>query len=75
MSSGAGKNPAAAALGGLGGLTGGKARAATLSKEELSKIGKRAREAGIRQLSARRRRETVCNAAAARWGRVKKARS
>jgi len=37
-----GKNPAAVALGRLGGLKGGKARAAKLSKTERSAIAKRA---------------------------------
>lgn len=37
-----GKNPAAVALGRLGGLKGGKARAKKLSKERLSEIGKKA---------------------------------
>lgn len=36
----ASKNPAAVALGRLGGLKGGKARAAKLSKDERSKIAK-----------------------------------
>jgi hypothetical protein len=36
------KNPAAVALGRLGGLKGGKARAASLSKKERSEIAKRA---------------------------------
>ena len=40
----AGKNPAAVALGRLGGLKGGKARAAKLSKKKLSEIGKKAAE-------------------------------
>jgi hypothetical protein len=39
------KNPAAVALGRLGGLKGGKARAKKLSAKQLSKIGKRAAEA------------------------------
>jgi hypothetical protein len=37
-----GKNPAAVALGRLGGLKGGKARAEKLSKRKLSEIGKKA---------------------------------
>lgn len=37
-----GKNPAAVALGRLGGLKGGKARAAKLTKEERSQIAKSA---------------------------------
>jgi hypothetical protein len=36
------KNPAAVALGRLGGLKGGKARAAALSKEQRHQIAKRA---------------------------------
>ena len=36
------KNPAAVALGRLGGLKGGKARAKCLSKEQRSKIAKKA---------------------------------
>ena len=36
------KNPAAVALGRLGGLKGGKARAANLTKEERSEIARRA---------------------------------
>ena len=37
-----GKNPAAVALGRLGGLKGGKARAASLSKEKRSEIARNA---------------------------------
>jgi len=37
-----GKNPAAVALGKLGGLKGGKARAAKLTAEERSEIAKKA---------------------------------
>lgn len=37
-----GKNPAAVALGRLGGLKGGPARAKKLSKKKLSEIGKKA---------------------------------
>lgn len=37
-----GKNPAAVALGRMGGLKGGKARAASLSKAERSAIAKKA---------------------------------
>lgn len=37
-----GKNPAAVALGRLGGLKGGKARAAALSKRRLKEIAKKA---------------------------------
>jgi hypothetical protein len=37
-----GKNPAAVALGRLGGLKGGKARASKLTKEQRSEIAKKA---------------------------------
>ena len=40
-----GKNPAAVALGRLGGLKGGKARAAKLSKKRRSEIAKKAARA------------------------------
>lgn len=39
------KNPAAVALGRLGGLKGGKARAASLSKKQRSEIAKKAAKA------------------------------
>jgi hypothetical protein len=39
------KNPAAVALGRLGGLKGGKARAASLTKKERSEIAKKAAKA------------------------------
>jgi len=39
------KNPAAVALGRKGGLKGGKARAAKLTKEQLSEAGKKAARA------------------------------
>lgn len=40
-----GKNPAAVALGKLGGLKGGKARAASLTKKRRSEIAKKAAKA------------------------------
>jgi len=40
-----GKNPAAVALGRLGGLKGGKARAAKLTKEQRSEIARKAARA------------------------------
>jgi len=40
-----GKNPAAVALGRLGGKKGGKARAATLTKEQRSEIARKAARA------------------------------
>jgi hypothetical protein len=42
---GAGKNPAAVALGRLGGIKGGQARAALLTAKERSAIAKKAAEA------------------------------
>ena len=45
QSEGSGKNPLAVALGRLGGLKGGKARAATLSDEERSASAARAARA------------------------------
>lgn len=44
-----GKNPAAVALGRLGGKKGGKARAAKLTPEERSAIAKKAAQARWRQ--------------------------
>lgn len=44
-----GKNPAAVALGRLGGLKGGKARAARLTKEQRVAIAKKAAEARWRE--------------------------
>jgi hypothetical protein len=46
------KNPAAVALGRLGGLKGGKARAAALSKKKRSKIAKKAADARWRSRQA-----------------------
>ena len=48
------KNPAAVALGRLGGLKGGKARAAKLTKEQRSEI---ARKAAMARWSSRRDRK------------------
>lgn len=44
-----GKNPAAVALGKLGGLKGGKARAAALTKKQRSEIAKKAAAARWRK--------------------------
>lgn len=41
----AGKNPAAVSLGHLGGIKGGKARAAKLTKEQRSEIARKAAQA------------------------------
>lgn len=46
-----GKNPAAVALGRLGGLKGGKARAKKLSKKKRAEIAKRAAKARWRKTS------------------------
>jgi hypothetical protein len=48
-----GKNPAAVALGRLGGLKGGKARAATLTAARRSAIAKKAAKARWAKRSAR----------------------
>lgn len=44
------KNPAAVALGRLGGLKGGKARAAQMTKEELTERGRKAAKARWSQI-------------------------
>lgn len=49
VNGGAGKNPAAVALGRLGGLKGGKARAATLSKARRAEIARQAAKARWKQ--------------------------
>jgi general stress protein YciG len=65
------KNPHAVALGKLGASKGGKARAASLSPEQLSEIGRQGGAAGGRarakKLSAKRRSEIARVAALARW--------
>lgn len=48
------KNPAAVALGRLGGLKGGKARAAKLTADERRRIAKRAADARWKQKDDRR---------------------
>jgi len=45
------KNPAAVALGRLGGIKGGKARAAKLSKKQLSDQGRKAAQARWKRAS------------------------
>jgi hypothetical protein len=63
------KNPAAVALGRLG----GKARAQKLSAEQQSEIGRTAGTVGGKRraevLSAARRKEIAQKAAKARWGK------
>jgi hypothetical protein len=61
------KNPAAVALGRLGGKKGGKARAAALTPEERVESARKAAKARGEQLSSRRRQEIARKAAAARW--------
>ena len=56
------KNPAAQALGQLG----GKARAKSLSKAELSEIGKKGAKARLAKLTAARRSEIAKKAVQAR---------
>ena len=56
------KNPAAQALGRLG----GRARAEALSESELSKIGKKGAEARKRKLTAKQRSEIARKAVQAR---------
>lgn len=65
------KNPAAVALGRLGGKKGGKARAAALSPEQRRDSAKKAAEARSKKLSGKRRAEIARKAAAARWGKTK----
>ena len=61
------KNPAAVALGRLGGKKGGKARAAALTPEERANSARKAAEARAEQLSSKRRAEIARAAAAKRW--------
>jgi hypothetical protein len=70
------KNPHAVALGRLGGKVGGKARAASLTAEELSEAG---RIAGIASGAARmssltpaKRKAIAKKAATARWAKKAK---
>ena len=62
------KNPNAVALGGRG----GKARAKSLSADELSTIGKKGAEGRLQHLSAGKREQIARKAAAARWNKAKK---
>ncbi len=65
------KNPHAVALGKLGGAKGGKARAESLSPEELSQIGRKGGEVGGKRraeaLTEKQRKEIARAAAAKRW--------
>ena len=62
------KNPAAVALGKLG----GKARSAALSRKELSEIGKKGAQARMKKLTAAQRHEIAKMAVAAREAKRKK---
>lgn len=64
-----GKNPAAVALGRLGGKKGGKARAEALSAAERSAIASKAGKARLRTMTAKRRREIAQKAIEARWAK------
>jgi hypothetical protein len=61
------KNPHAVALGRLGGIKGGLARAKALSPRRRREIAKRAGAARALSLSPAERRAVACRAAAARW--------
>jgi hypothetical protein len=69
------KNPAAVALGRLGGLKGGKARAEALTPKQLSAIGRKAGKIGGKAraaaLSPSKRKEIARKASAARWAKKK----
>lgn len=70
MKEGTRKNPAAVALGKLGGAKGGKARARKLSAARRSEIARLAAKARARALSPRERSESARKAVLARWRRV-----
>jgi hypothetical protein len=59
------KNPAAVELGRLG----GKARAESLSREQLSQIAQKGVRARMRKLSPKRRKDIAKKASAARWSK------
>jgi hypothetical protein len=65
------KNPAAVALGRLGGLKGGKARAKKLSAKLRSEIAQKASTARMTKISAKRRKEIGLKAIMARWNKRK----
>ena len=70
------KNPAAVALGRLGGKVGGKVRMAAMSPKERTEFATKGGTVGGRaradKLSSKRRSEIARKAAAARWGKTKK---
>lgn len=69
------KNPAAVALGKLGGKVGGKARMKTMSPEQRAEFASKGGVVGGRaraeKLSSKRRSEIARKAAAARWAKAK----
>jgi hypothetical protein len=65
------KNPAAVALGKLGGLKGGNARAKKLSAKRKSEIARKASHARMTAISPKRRSEIARNAVMARWHKGK----
>jgi hypothetical protein len=66
------KNPAAVALGRLGGLKGGPATAAKLTPEQRSKIASNAAKARAQKLSAADRQRIARNAVLTRWRKKSK---
>jgi hypothetical protein len=70
------KNPAAVALGRLGGKVGGKIggklRINQMTRQELTAFTQAGGKARAAKLSAKRRREIAKKAAAARWGKQKR---
>lgn len=65
------KNPAAVALGKLGGKKGGPARARKLSAKERSAIAKKASHARMKKITPERRSEIARTAVLARWNKAK----
>jgi hypothetical protein len=65
------KNPAAVALGRLGGLKGGNARARKLSAERKSEIARIASSARMTTITPQRRSEIARNAILTRWRKRK----
>lgn len=63
------KNPAAVALGRLGGLKGGKARAKALTKTRRSEIAASGAAARMKALTKAERSEIAKKAAAKRWAK------
>lgn len=64
------KNPAAVALGLLGGWKGGKARAANLTAMERSKAASNAAQARAKKLTPQTRKRIAQKAALARWAKA-----